>query len=153
MLVRPCQTRFTCEMPLRLRLQMRDDAGPCGSDQATARMADAEPNTKLWDTNKSSDSCLCTYLPEGKDRRDGSGHRLNSRFGYSLQHFYQKILGGTCNVRRSLGVLARLAVLWRTILLRLRRGNLERLFEIGNDIVNMLCSHRYANQVLQSRSA
>ncbi|KAI7092076.1 hypothetical protein KC356_g182 [Hortaea werneckii] len=30
MLVRPC---FTCEMPLRLRLQMRDDAGPCGSDQ------------------------------------------------------------------------------------------------------------------------
>ncbi|KAI7091859.1 Homocysteine [Hortaea werneckii] len=55
-------------------------------------------------------------------------------FGYS-QHFYISASGGTCNVRRSLRVLAHLAVLWRATLLRLRRGHLERLLEIGNDIV------------------
>ncbi|KAI7506216.1 hypothetical protein KC367_g167 [Hortaea werneckii] len=65
----------------------------------------------------------------------------------------ERTLGGTCNVRRSLRVLAHLAVLWRAILLRLRRSHLERLLEIGNDIVNMLCSHRYPDQVLQSTSA
>lgn len=44
------------------------------------------------------------------------------------------------NVRRCPRILARLSVLRRPVLTRLRRSHLERLFEVGNDILDMFRS-------------
>lgn len=74
LLVRPCQIHMR-DAVAPPRLQMRDDAGPCGSDQAWST-----PN-RTQSSGTRTGARIAIYAEEEKDEPDGSRHCILSRFG------------------------------------------------------------------------